>query len=292
MNLLGSILYTGFLFLSILVGAISVLGFGLISRDAAWRVPPVWARANLAALRWLCGLDYEVEGREHIPRGNAVLFWKHQSTWETMAQFGLLPPLACVLKRELMWVPLLGWALARLRQIPIDRGSGGRAVRQVVREGTRRLDDGMLVVIFPEGTRMAPGRTRRYGLSGAALARESGRPVVPVAHNAGDFWPRRGLRKMRGSIRVVFGPPIPTAGRSAAEVNAAAQDWIETTMARISPAYEGRTPGSDTPTAEPPAGVDRRDGEAAPSRDDAVDRGPGPAARQRRQGTTSGSNRR
>jgi 1-acyl-sn-glycerol-3-phosphate acyltransferase len=236
-NLIGSFIYTILLFLSVLMGAVAVLLLGLISRESAWRVPPAWAWLNLWWLRWLCGLDYRVEGEEHIPGRDAVLFWKHQSTWETIAQFGLLPPLACVLKRELMWIPLLGWALARLRQIPIDRGSGGRAVRQVVREGTRRLDDGMLVVIFPEGTRMAPGRTRRYGLSGAALARESGRPVVPVAHNAGDFWPRRGLRKKRGTIHVVFGPPIETANRSASEINDVAQGWIEATMARISDAY-------------------------------------------------------
>jgi 1-acyl-sn-glycerol-3-phosphate acyltransferase len=236
-NVIGSVLYTILLFLSILVGAVLIVILGLFSREAAWWVPPRWARFNLWCLTWLCGLGYTVEGRENIPDRDAVLFWKHQSTWETMAQFGLLSPLACVLKRELMWIPVLGWALSLLGQIPIDRGSGGRAVRQVVRQGRQRLDDGMVVVIFPEGTRMAPGKTRRYGVSGAALARGSGRPVVPVAHNAGDFWPRRGLRKKRGSIRVVFGPAIDTNGRSAAEINELAQRWIEGTMARISPAY-------------------------------------------------------
>ncbi len=237
MNLIGSIIYTVLLFASVLVGAFAVVLVGVFSRDGAWGVPPRWARFNLWALRWICGLHYEIEGADNIPRRDAVLFWKHQSTWETMAQFGLLPPLACVLKRELMWVPVLGWALSLLRQIPIDRGSGGRAVRQVVREGRDRLDRGMLVVIFPEGTRMAPGATRRYGVSGAALAKESGRPVVPVAHNAGDFWPRRGLRKRRGTIRIVFGPPIETRDKSAGEINREAQHWVETTMARISSAY-------------------------------------------------------
>jgi 1-acyl-sn-glycerol-3-phosphate acyltransferase len=255
MNLIGSILYTVLLFLSVLVGAVAVVLLGLISREAAWRVPPAWAWVNFQGLRWLCGLRYRVEGREHIPRRDAVLFWKHQSTWETIAQFGLLPPLACVLKRELMFVPILGWALARLRQIPIDRGSGGRAVRQVVREGRKRLDEGMLVVIFPEGTRMAPGKTRRYGVSGAALARESGRPVVPVAHNAGDYWPRRGLRKKRGTVHVVFGPPIDSKGRSAAEINDLAQQWIESTMARISDAYRAPRAPADGDGAH----ISRRD---------------------------------
>lgn len=251
MNLLGSLIYTVVLFLSVFAGAAAVLLFGLVSRAAAWRVPPAWAHFNLWCLRWLCRLDYTVEGRENIPASDAVFFWKHQSTWETVAQFGLLPPLACVLKRELMWVPLLGWALARLRQIPIDRGSGGRAVRQVVREGRERLDEGMLVVIFPEGTRMAPGQTRRYGVSGAALARESGRPVVPVAHNAGDFWHRRGLRKKPGTIHVVFGPPIQTAGLGPSEINARAQAWIEETMARISDAYAPVTNPARWASGEP-----------------------------------------
>jgi 1-acyl-sn-glycerol-3-phosphate acyltransferase len=253
-NVVGSVVYTILLFLSILVGSFLIVLLGLVSREAAWWVPPRWARFNLWCLTWLCGLRYTVEGRENIPERDAVLFWKHQSTWETMAQFGLLSPLACVLKRELMWIPVLGWALSRLGQIPIDRGSGGRAVRQVVREGRRRLDDGMVVVIFPEGTRMAPGKTRRYGMSGAALARESGRPVVPVAHNAGDYWPRRGLRKKRGSIRVVFGPPIETVGRSAGQINDLAQRWIEGAMARISPAY---APAED-PRA-PPGGPAERE---------------------------------
>ena len=237
MNLIRSLIYTAFLFLSVLLGAIGVLVFGVFSRAAGMRVPYYWAQSNFVALRWICGLDHEIEGAENIPAGNAVLFWKHQSTWETIAQFGLLPPLACVLKRELMWVPFLGWALTMIRQIPINRGSGGRAVRQVVREGRDRLERDMVVVIFPEGTRMAPGETRRYGMSGAALARESGRPVTPVAHNAGDFWQRRGLRKKRGTIKIVFGPPIPPAGRPPAEINKEAQAWIESTMARISDAY-------------------------------------------------------
>jgi 1-acyl-sn-glycerol-3-phosphate acyltransferase len=264
MNLIGSIVYTILLFASVLVGAAAVVLFGVFSRDAAWRVPPQWARFNLWVLRWSCDLDYEIEGAENIPSRDAVLFWKHQSTWETMAQFGLLPPLACVLKRELMWVPVLGWALSLLRQIPIDRGSGGRAVRQVVREGRERLDRGMLVVIFPEGTRMAPGATRRYGVSGGALAKESGRPVVPVAHNAGDFWPRRGLRKRSGTIKVVVGPPIPSVGKRASEINAEAQAWIEGTMARISSAYP--EPAVGAPSS--PSTLD--DGEASGSRDTAA----------------------
>jgi 1-acyl-sn-glycerol-3-phosphate acyltransferase len=120
-----------------------------------------------------------------------------------------------------------------LHAIAIDRKAGHTAVAQVIEQGKERLEEGDWVMIFPEGTRMPVGQTRRYGMSGALLASAAGRPVVPVAHNAGDFWPRRGWLKKRGTIRVVIGPPIPTAGRDARDVNADAQRWIESTLARI-----------------------------------------------------------
>jgi 1-acyl-sn-glycerol-3-phosphate acyltransferase len=136
-----------------------------------------------------------------------------------------------------MWIPLLGWALSVIESIPIDRKAHGSAVRQVVRIGKQRLAQGFWIFIFPEGTRMAPGTTRRYGISGALLARDAGRPIVPVAHNAGDYWPRRGLRKRPGTIRIVIGPPVDTAGKEPQEINLEVQDWIESTMRRISSGY-------------------------------------------------------
>jgi len=132
-----------------------------------------------------------------------------------------------VLKRELTWVPFLGWALRFMHAIAVDRGAGGAAVRSVLAQGKARLADGLWIVIFPEGTRMAPGQTRRYGISGALLAAENERLIVPVAHDAGYYWPRRGLYKKPGTIRVVIGPPIAAAGRDARAVNEEAQRWIE-----------------------------------------------------------------
>jgi 1-acyl-sn-glycerol-3-phosphate acyltransferase len=187
----------------------------------------VWSRVILTVLRWTCRLSYRVEGREHLPAGNHIALIKHSSSWETVAQALLLPPQVWVLKRELLWIPAVGWGIRQMRAIAVNRGAGGSAVRDVIRQGSARLAEGEWVVIFPEGTRMAAGETRKYGVSGALLATETGRLIVPVAHDAGYYWPRRGLIKKRGTIRVVFGPPIEATGRNPRDVNAQAQAWIE-----------------------------------------------------------------
>ena len=145
----------------------------------------------------------------------------------------LFPNQTWVLKRELMWAPFFGWALAALNPIAIDRKGGHGAAQQVIEQGTQRLRDGRWVMIFPEGTRMPPGETRRYGLSGTLLAQAAGRLLVPVAHNAGDYWPRRGLRKRPGTVRFSIGRPIDPAGRDPREVNEEIQRWVETRVAEL-----------------------------------------------------------
>lgn len=193
-----------------------------------------WGALNLKALRWICGLGYRIEGREHLPRGPAVILCKHQSAWETIALRAWLPPEhTWVLKRELLWVPFFGWGIAPFRPIAIDRRAGRKAVRQLLEEGRKALDAGRTIVIFPEGTRVAPGTRGRYGIGGALLAEKSGVPVIPIAHNAGVFWRRRGLRKYPGRIDVVVGPPIETVGLSAQEINRRVEDWIEGRVARL-----------------------------------------------------------
>ena len=148
-------------------------------------------------------------------------------------QILILPRQCWVLKRELIWTPFLGWALSTAHPIAINRNAGRSAVDQIVRQGKKRLDEGIWVTIFPEGTRMEAGQTRRYGISGALLAQQAGRPIVPIAHNAGDYWPRRGLRKRRGTVRFVIGEPIDPAGRDLRALNCEIQDWVETTVARL-----------------------------------------------------------
>jgi 1-acyl-sn-glycerol-3-phosphate acyltransferase len=192
-----------------------------------FRMARAWGGALLSVLRIVCRLDYRIEGAENIPAGNHIALIKHSSAWETFAQVVLVPPHVWVLKRELTWVPFLGWALRLMRCIAIDRRAGKSAVQSVLDQGRQRLDEGEWIVIFPEGTRMPPGETRRYGVSGALLAAENERLIIPVAHDAGYFWPRRGLYKKPGTIRVVIGPPISAAGREPREVNEEAQAWIE-----------------------------------------------------------------
>ena len=236
---LRSLFFTTSLFLSVLPYATAIIICAVFNKGWIFPLAHSWARFNLWMLRVACGLDYTVQGSEHVPAENCVVYIKHQSAFETILQFLLTPGRqSIVLKRELMWIPFLGWGLHYIRPVAIDRKAHGTAVKQVVSQGRERLRNGFWVVIFPEGTRMPPGKTRRYGMSGALLAAETGRPILPVAHNAGDFWPRRGLAKHKGTIRVVIGPPIRTAGKEAADINAEAQHWIENTMCRISGNYK------------------------------------------------------
>jgi len=191
-----------------------------------------WARWLLRVLKLLCGLDYTVEGRENIPAGNHIAMCNHTSTWETVAAFVLLPPQVWVIKHELLWVPLVGWGLKLLKPIAIDRGSGRRAVNQVIEQGKARLGDGLWVIIFPEGTRVVAGQQRKYGVSGALLATETGKLIVPISHNAGAFWPRRGLLKKPGTVRVVIGKPIDPAGKDPRALNDEIRAAIEAGVAR------------------------------------------------------------
>jgi 1-acyl-sn-glycerol-3-phosphate acyltransferase len=228
MQLLGSILFTAWLFVwTASYGIFFVIAASLLPFRGRFALARFWGVVLLKALKWLCRLDYRVEGREQLPAGNHIVLMKHSSSWETFTQAVLLPPQVWVLKRELMWVPVIGWGLKLMRAISVNRGAGGAAVRGVIEQGKQRLGEGEWIVIFPEGTRMPPGETRRYGISGALLAVETGKLIVPVAHDAGYYWPRRGWYKRPGTIRVVIGPPIEAAGRDPREVNAQAQEWIE-----------------------------------------------------------------
>ncbi len=229
MQFLRSLLFTTFFLLFTFLYAIFfVLACLLLPWRGRFALARLWATVLLGALRFTCGLGYRVEGRENLPVDQAcIALMKHSSSWETVAQAALLPPQVWVLKRELLWVPFVGWGLRLLRSIAINRGAGGAAVRQMVDQGRKHLANGHWIIVFPEGTRMPPGQTRRYGVGGAAIAAETGAPIIPVAHNAGYFWPRRGLMKQPGTIRVVIGAPIATAGRDPREINEEAQRFIE-----------------------------------------------------------------
>ena len=231
----GSILFTFFLFATVpIYGSVALLTAPL-PRACTYAVAVFWVDSMFWLLRVLCRLDYVVEGHEHLPARSSIVLLKHSSAWETLAQLKIFPRQTWVLKRELMWVPILGWVLWLLKPIAIDRRGGGAAVQQVLEQGHARLAEGIWVMVFPEGTRMPVGQTRRYGMSGVLLAQAEGLPIVPVTHNAGYFWPRRGWLKKPGAIRLVIGPPIETKGVEPRVVNERAQQWIESTLAALTP---------------------------------------------------------
>lgn len=252
MQLLRSVLFTTLLFLGTLLYAVVVLAFGWLPSQKLYVIARSWARLNLWTLNKLCGLDYTVEGLENIPPGAHVSMWKHSSAWETIAQASVFPPQAWVLKHELMWIPLVGWAVRCLKPIAINRKAGATAVTQVVEQGQQRLAEGLWILIFPEGTRVAVGERRKYGVSGSLLASKAGCKIIPVAHNAGYFWPRRGWVKKPGTIRVVIGPPIDAAGRDPRELNEEVRAWIEQKLATLTP--ESATGVSGQHEAAPSAG--------------------------------------
>ncbi|MGQ9660013.1 MAG: lysophospholipid acyltransferase family protein [Thermochromatium sp.] len=202
-----------------------------------------WTRATMWLLRRLNGIEIEVEGREHLPHAEPVVVMaNHQSEWETFYLHLLISPQATVIKRELLWVPFFGWGLALLDPIAIDRRKPVQALRTLLREGQQRLDQGMSVVIYPEGTRQPPGRIGRFNAGGARLACQAGRRVLPIAHNAGDCWPARSLLRKPGRIRLVIGAPMECDAGSEA-LNARVEQWIRETatalMARPNPCGAG-----------------------------------------------------
>tara|TARA_R110002050_G_scaffold269917_1_gene412390 strand:- start:10856 stop:11605 length:750 start_codon:yes stop_codon:yes gene_type:complete len=245
MLLLRSLIFVFFHVVTAIV--FSLLGVLLWPLPFKWRYFAVsrWAVLNLWLLEKICGVRYEVEGRENITDEASVILCKHQSSWETLALQAVFPPQVWVLKRELLWLPFFGWGLASLKPIAIDRAAGRQALSQIIEQGKKRLTAGYWVVVFPEGTRIPSGKMGRFGIGGAKLAVEAGVSVVPVAHDAGKAWPRHGFIKYPSVIKLVIGPVMSSQNKTAAELNQVVHQWMAAQMATLEgqqaiiPAKEG-----------------------------------------------------
>ena len=236
MLFLRSSIYALFLIVTVIPYAfICLLGFPL---PLHWRfkITMGWPKLAIWGARVICGIRYQFEGWENFPDGKAIILSKHQSAWETLFLPAYLPREVCfVYKRELHRVPFFGWGLAMLDMIPIDRSKGRDAFEQVVKVGQQRLNEGRWPILFPEGTRIAPGKAGRFKMGGALLATRTGAPVVPIALNAGECWARNAFIKRPGLITVSIGKPIPSEGLTPEELNTRVQDWIEHEMHRLNP---------------------------------------------------------
>lgn len=224
---------TGMVISTLVWGPVVIVAFPL-PFQYRYRVSQRWTRFVIWWLRKTCQIECHVSGTDNLPKEPVVVLSKHQSTWETLFLHQYLPPLALIVKRELLWIPLFGWALAQLNPIAINRKTAISALKEIVKQGKKRLAQGQWVLIFPEGTRTAPGSRKPYGASGAMLAINSGCSVLPVAHNAGELWQRHAFVKRPGVIKLVFGPNISSKGLTAKDLNAQAEEWIENTMSVIS----------------------------------------------------------
>jgi 1-acyl-sn-glycerol-3-phosphate acyltransferase len=216
----------------VVIAALLLRGIWGYRAGKLWRLGMQWGIENILNIR------PQVIGLENMPQEACVILSKHQSAWETMTLQDCVPNGAyCVfvLKRELLSIPLIGWGLNAMKMISIDRKAGKEALDQVVLQGRERLQQGFYVIIFPEGTRVAPGQKKRFKPGGAYLATHVGCKVVPVAHNAGEFWPRQAFLKKPGTVTISIGPAIDATGMTETEVNRQAEAWIEDEMQRLSP---------------------------------------------------------
>jgi 1-acyl-sn-glycerol-3-phosphate acyltransferase len=227
-----SLIYQLFLITSVLLfgSTISLIGH-FVPIGVIDKIANVWGLTNLVALKYICGLNYRLIGLENIPDSASIFVCKHQSSWETIALRAIFPKQQTwVVKQELVNIPVLGSALKMLQAIPIDRSSGIKALKQLIKRGTQSLNNGRNVMIFPEGTRVPPGSKGSYNVGAALLAEQTNSEIIPIAHNAGIFWGRRRLTKKPGTIDIIIGKSITTNGRKAQEVNQSLEDWIESTV--------------------------------------------------------------
>ncbi len=225
----------GFAFFTIIAGLLTPFLF-LLPPALRLKILMTWTHANSWWLKVTCGIRYTIKNPENLDRSSAhIVLANHQSTWETIVIPTFIPPFAWVLKKELFKIPFFGWAIQQVSPIAIDRKAGRSAIDQIKFLGKEKLDNGTWICMFPEGTRVEPGKTARYKLGGAILASHSGYPIIPMAHNAGECWPRHSYIKRPGTITVSIGPKIMTKDRDAQMIMNDVKEWIEAEKKTLPP---------------------------------------------------------
>lgn len=253
MNVVRSaVFYVGYFTVMLVCGVLFLPVAPLLPLRGRYRLLNLYNYIILAWFRLACGVRYDITGRDNIPAGPCVIQANHQCEWETLFLQVMKPPVCTVLKKELLRLPIFGWGLRMLHPIGLDRARPAQALKQVLTQGVARLQSGMSVLIFPEGTRVDPGKRRRYNKSGSVVACRAGVPVLPVAHNGGERWPGRHWVKRPGVLKVRIGPAIDTEGRTPDEVMALVEAWIEGELARISEVPRP-APAAPKEVAPPPA---------------------------------------
>ncbi|MGZ5155185.1 MAG: lysophospholipid acyltransferase family protein [Caldimonas sp.] len=234
---LRSAIYVLFLVLTVIPWATFAVVYSIFVRgERLYWVCAGWLGLSIWGARVICGVRARVQGRENLPDSPVILLSKHQSAWETLAYPSLMPqPLCYVFKRELLWIPFFGWAMARMDLIHIDRSKRAEAWAKVAEQGRRFMAQGNWVIMFPEGTRTPRGSQGKYKNGGTRLAVETGRPVLPVAVTSARCWPRKSFVLRPGVIDVSIGKPIASTGRDADSLMREVEAWIEGEMRRLDP---------------------------------------------------------
>jgi 1-acyl-sn-glycerol-3-phosphate acyltransferase len=230
--LVRSVLFNILFYLNLLIYLIAAIPTYFLPYRVLVAVAKSWGRSNLRLLRLVCGIDVAWIGLEKIPRGPLIIAAKHQSSWETFALLTLFDDPTFIVKRELMWIPLFGWYIWKARMIPVDRGARTQALVAMTERARVQLEGNRQLVIFPEGTRRAPGAEPAYKFGVAHLYAETGAPCLPVALNSGLVWPRRKFLRHPGTVRVEILDPIPPGLERAQFFERLKQD-IEGATARL-----------------------------------------------------------
>lgn len=232
--------YFGYFVATVIISTLGTTLFVLLPQRMRFTLYRAWCRFVLLWLRLTCGIRYEIEGMENIPSHPVVTLSTHQSAWETIFLYYAVSPVCPILKKELLSIPFWGWAMSMQRPIAIDRSKPREAGKTLLVEGRARLQEGLSVVIFPEGTRSPAGTIKPFSRGGAKLAVTAETPVLPVIHNAGFCWPPHTLIKQPGVIKIRFGKLLPVMDRSSTEVTDAFSTWVAENMDVITTDNHGR----------------------------------------------------